>query len=146
MVKNPPAGLPWWFSSKEYACQCLKAGDSGSIPGSERSPGEGNGKPLQYSCLGNSMDTGAWQATVHGGHKELDTTERACIYPVSWPVIVHGNLLRSLLFQWYQLYPLSLLILFESSLCWLITLAKDLSIYCLSSQKYQFKSWVVFFF
>ena len=92
------------------------------------------------------MDTGAWQATVHGGHKELDTTERACTYPVSWPVIVHGNLLRSLLFQWYQLYPLSLLILFESTLCWLITLAKDLSIYCLSSQKYQFKSWVVFFF
>ena len=37
-----------------------------SIPGSERSPGEGNGNPLQYSCLGNPMDRGAWQATVHG--------------------------------------------------------------------------------
>ena len=42
------------------------AGDSGSIPGWGRSPGEGNGKPLQYSCLGNRMDRGGWQATVHG--------------------------------------------------------------------------------
>ena len=39
--------------------------DAGSIPGSERSPGEGNGNPFQYSCLGNSMDRGAGQATVH---------------------------------------------------------------------------------
>ena len=41
-------------------------GDRGSIPGSGSSPGEGNGNPLQYSCLENSMDEGAWQATVHG--------------------------------------------------------------------------------
>ena len=40
--------------------------DSGSIPGSGRSPGEGNGNPLQYSCLENPMDRGAWWATVHG--------------------------------------------------------------------------------
>ena len=40
--------------------------DSGSIPGSGRSPGEGNGNPLQYSCLGNLMDRGAWRAMVHG--------------------------------------------------------------------------------
>ena len=51
------------------------AGDQGSIPRSERSPGEGNGDPLQYSCLGNSMDGGAWQATVHEA-TESDTTER----------------------------------------------------------------------
>ena len=56
-------GLPWWFSDKESACS---AGDLGSIPGSERSPGEGNGNPLEYSCLENSMDGGAWWATVHG--------------------------------------------------------------------------------
>ena len=43
----------WWFSSKEPACN---AGDPGSIPRSGRSPGGGNGSPLQYSCLGNSMD------------------------------------------------------------------------------------------
>ena len=42
------------------------AGDVGSIPGLGRSPGEGNGNPLQYSCLGNLMDRGAWRATVHG--------------------------------------------------------------------------------
>ena len=49
--------------SKESACS---AGDLGSIPGSGRSPGEENGYPLQYSCLGNPMDRGAWQAKVHG--------------------------------------------------------------------------------
>ena len=51
------------------------AGDSGSIPGSGRSPGEGNGNPLQYSCLGNPMDRGVWQATVRGVTKESDTTQ-----------------------------------------------------------------------
>ena len=50
VVKNPPA----------------IAGDTGSIPGSGRSPGEGNGNPSQYSCLGNPMDRGVWWATVHG--------------------------------------------------------------------------------
>ena len=50
------------------------AGDPGSIPGSGRSPGEGNGNPLQYSCLENLMDRGAWQATVHGVAKESDIT------------------------------------------------------------------------
>ena len=50
-------------ASKESACN---AGDPGLIPGLGRSPGEGNGNPLQYSCLENSMDGGAWWATVHG--------------------------------------------------------------------------------
>ena len=49
--------------------------DVGSIPGSGRSPEEGNGNPLQYSCLENPMDRGTWGATVHGGHKESDTAE-----------------------------------------------------------------------
>ena len=49
--------------SKESACS---AGDLGSIPGSGRPPGEGNAKPLQYPCLENPMDRGAWRATVHG--------------------------------------------------------------------------------
>ena len=43
-----------------------KAGDAGSIPGSGRSPGEGNDNPVQYSCLGNPLKIGAWWATVHG--------------------------------------------------------------------------------
>ena len=51
------------------------AGDSGSIPGLGRSPGEGNGNPLQYSCLGNPMDRGGWRATVYGISKESDATE-----------------------------------------------------------------------
>ena len=53
-----------------------KAGDPDSIPGLGRSPGGGKGNPLQYSCLENPMDRGAWWATVHGAAKELDTTER----------------------------------------------------------------------
>ena len=51
------------------------AGDSGLIPGSRRSPGEGNGNSLQYSCLGNPMDRGAWWVTVQGVIKESDMTE-----------------------------------------------------------------------
>jgi len=50
------------------------AEDTGSIPGSGRSPGEGNGYPLWYSCLGNLMDRGAWWATVHGVAKESGAT------------------------------------------------------------------------
>ena len=57
MVKNQPAN----------------AGDAGSIPGL-KIPGEGNGNPLQYSFLGNPVDRGAWQATVHGIAKKLDAT------------------------------------------------------------------------
>ena len=49
--------------------------DVDSIPGSGRSPGEENGTPLQYSCLGNPMDRGTWQPTVHEVAKELDMTE-----------------------------------------------------------------------
>ena len=56
-------GFPCSLVGKESACN---AGDPGSIPGSERSPGEGNGNPLQDSCLENPMDRGDWQATVHG--------------------------------------------------------------------------------
>ena len=60
MVLN---GFPGGSDGKAPACSM---GDPGSIPGSGRSPGEGNGNPLQYSCLENSMDGGAWWATVHG--------------------------------------------------------------------------------
>ena len=56
-------GFPGHSHSKESSC---KAGDSGSIPGLERPPGDGNGYHIQYSCLDSSMDRGAWRATVHG--------------------------------------------------------------------------------
>ena len=55
-------GFPGGSEVKESACN---EGDIGSIPGSGRSPGEGNGNPLQYSCLENPMDGGAWWAIVH---------------------------------------------------------------------------------
>ena len=58
MVKNSPTSV----------------GDAGSTPGSGRFPGEGNGNPLQYPCLGNPVDRGAWQAAVHGVTEESDTT------------------------------------------------------------------------
>ena len=55
------------FICFKHSCQsAFSVGDSGSIPGSGRSPGEGNGYPVQYSGLENSKDRGAWQATVHG--------------------------------------------------------------------------------
>ena len=62
-------------SGKEPACQCRRLRHVGSIPESRRSPGEWHGYPLQYSCLENPMDRGAWLATVHGDNKELNTTE-----------------------------------------------------------------------
>ena len=70
------SGLPWWLSSKESACNL---GDAGSILGWGRFPGERNGNPFQYSCLGNFMDRGAWQATVYGVAKSqtrLSHTQR----------------------------------------------------------------------
>ena len=76
-LENPrvgePGGLPsmgshrvghYW--SDLATATAMRIRDTGSIPGSGRSPGEGNGNPLQYSCLENSMDRGAWQAEVHG--------------------------------------------------------------------------------
>ena len=71
---------------KASACN---AGDLGLIPGSGRSPGEGNGNPLQYSCLENPMDGGAWWATVHGV-AESDTTSLSLSLSVdvSWFLIV----------------------------------------------------------
>ena len=63
MVKNPPANAG-------------AKGDSGSIPGLGRSPGGGNGNPLQCSCLENPMHRGAWRAIVHVVAKELDRSEQ----------------------------------------------------------------------
>ena len=59
-------GLPQRLSGKESACNAGVIRDVGSIPGWGRSPGGGHGNPLQYSCLENPLDRGAWRATVHG--------------------------------------------------------------------------------
>ena len=66
-------GFPGGSDGKESACN---TGDVGSISRSGRSPGEGNGNPLQYPCLGNPMKRGAWWVTVRGVTKELDMAER----------------------------------------------------------------------
>ena len=66
MVRNPPA-------------KARDTGDAGSVPGSGRSPGGGNGNPLQYSCLENPMDRGVWQATVHEVAKS-DEPERLSMH------------------------------------------------------------------
>ena len=63
MFPMKAVGFP---GGSEVKASASKAGDLGLIPGSGRYPGEGNGNPLQYSCLENPMDRGAWQATVHG--------------------------------------------------------------------------------
>ena len=75
----------YWASQvaqcKESTCQCMRPTDTGVIPGSGRPPGEGNGNPLQYSCLGNPTDIGAWRATVRGVTKsqtQLSNLAHAC--------------------------------------------------------------------
>ena len=68
--------LPWWLSGKESTWTAGDARDVGVIPGSGRFPGEGNGNPLQYSCLENPMDRGVWWVTVHGVAKSRDMTEQ----------------------------------------------------------------------
>ena len=67
-------GLPSWLSGKESVCIAGDTGNMGLISGLGRSPGKGNGHPLQYSCLENPMDRGAWQATVHGVAKSQTQT------------------------------------------------------------------------
>ena len=86
--KDNNQGFPGGSVSKESACN---AGDVGSIPRSGRSPGEGNGKPLQYLCLEYPMNRGAWQATFHGstrvGHnwgiKPTYRQQSSAIFPIA---------------------------------------------------------------
>ena len=71
MVKSPP----------------FNTGDVGSIPGSGRFPGGGNGNPLQYSCLENFMDRGAWRTTVHECNRESDMSEHTHMWQaLCWAV------------------------------------------------------------
>ena len=72
--------FPGGTSSKEPTCQCRRHKRHGFIPVSRRSPGEGNGNPLQYSCLENPMDRRAWWATVHGVPKSQTQLKRLSIF------------------------------------------------------------------
>ena len=77
-LKNP-SRISWFLGGSVVKNPSAKVGDTGdasSIPGLRRYPGDGCGNPLQYSCLENTMDSGVWQATMHGV-TELDVTEHA---------------------------------------------------------------------
>ena len=85
---------PGGSDGRESACN---AGDPGLIPGSGRSPGERSGYPLQYACLGNSMDRGAWQVTIHGVTKSWKTERSTLLLKVTnvmdgeaWHAAIHG--------------------------------------------------------
>ena len=95
-------GIPCGSDGKPSACS---VGDLDLIPELGRSPREGNGYPLQYSCLENPMDRGDWWATVHGV-KELDTTERLTL---SLYTFIHGDLGPCTIWvvkvPWAPLYP-----------------------------------------
>ena len=65
------SGLPWWLSSQESTCQCRRPRLD---PWVSKIPWRKEWLPLQYSCLGNPMDRGAWRATIHGVAKQWDTT------------------------------------------------------------------------
>ena len=82
LVQPVSLGFPGGSDGKESTCN---SGNPGSIPGLGRSPGEGNGSPLQYSRLENSMDRGTWWATRD--HKELDTTEWLTRHFTWWMIL-----------------------------------------------------------
>ena len=77
-------GLHQWLSSIDFACNAGASGDIGSIPGWRRFPGGGQGNPLQYSCLGNPMDRGAGQPTVHGVAKSRTQLKRLHVHGFSF--------------------------------------------------------------
>ena len=93
-------GLPRWLSGREPTCQ---AGDTGLILGSGRSSREGNGNPLQYSCLGNSLDRGAWRATGHGV-TESDTTACPNHHGVCYGLCIHASLCCFMHFHFHLIF------------------------------------------
>ena len=103
-------GFPWWLSSNKSACNAGATGDTGSVPGSERSPGGRHGNPHQYSCLENPRDRGAWQATIHRVTKQLS---------------MHTHAITGILFIVYLLFLQSFLSLSSLPffLCGFMTLA-----------------------
>ena len=99
-LENENCGLPNGSDDKEFASN---VGDQGSIPGSERSPGEGNGNPLQYSCLVNSRDRGTWQVKVHGVAKSCTRLSDSHFH-FSFGKYVYSGPLPVYLFIWNFLF------------------------------------------
>ena len=81
-------GFPGGSVVRNLPADAVSVGHAGSIPGLERAPGEGNGNLLQYSCLENPMDRGAWRATVYGvTESQTRLSDRACMHAMLFGVI-----------------------------------------------------------
>ena len=96
MVPNAVRPLMGFAGGSEVKASACNAGNLSSIPGSGRSPGEGNGNPLQYSCLENPVDGGDWWATSPLGRKESDMTERLYSLKGTKPYVKESTLLAAL--------------------------------------------------
>ena len=104
-------GLFWWLSGKEHICNAGASRNVGSVPGWGRSPGGGNGNPLQHSCLENSMGRGSWQAAVHGVAKSQTRLKwLRCIHTLepTWLSLVLHTMAKSCFLKWksHLVYPL----------------------------------------
>ena len=100
--------LPWWLSGKESICN---TGDMGSIPGLARFPGDGNGNPLHYSCLGNPVERGTWRSTVHGVAKESDMIQSINLFSVSVNIFIFfkiSSIVSSFIFRILVIYDICL--------------------------------------
>ena len=116
VVKNPPANVGG-------------ARDAGSIPGSGRSPGVGNGNALQYSCLGNSIDRGAWCAIVRGVI-ESNRTEHVYTHTLSWVIILVSGVQHSNLTLLWVILHLKLLLKYWLYSLWKVKLAQSCLTFC----------------
>ena len=103
-------GLPRWLSGKKSTCQCKRHKDEGLIPGSGRSPGRGNGNPLQYFCLEHPMDREVWRATVPSV-AESDMTKHTHMINGAFPSIPPLPTSLSLYSYLYLIYLIFILIL-----------------------------------
>ena len=101
-------GLPWWLSGKEYACQCRRHGFD---PWVGKISWRRKWQPTPVSCLENSMDRGAWQATVHGVPKEWDMTEWLNNNNNAWLMMLNIFSCDYLYFLWRNVYSNTLVIL-----------------------------------
>ena len=105
-------GFPGGSNGKEFACT---AGDPGSLPRSERSPGKGNGNPLQYFCLKNSMDIRAWRATVHGVQSQTPLSNYHAHLPLKFSSYLFQEIKNIYIYTKYPINILWILYFLKSS-------------------------------